>query len=361
MLGETSTMAASTVADANLAFGFSWWNRPQVRDMADGPLAFVKDPAALGAAVDAGGTVLTWASRTPEGLVARAEVAGGGVLRIEDGFVRSPGLGAHFSPAYSLIFDATGIYYDATRPSDLEAIYSNHAFDDALRTRAADVRGRLVAAAISKYAVGLGVLPESPLGLGRVLVIGQVEDDASIRFGGADVRTNLALLERARAAHPNAFIAYKPHPDVIRAGRPGRIADEDALRFADAIWPDVTIAAALDWAEALHTISSAAGFEALLRGKAVHTHGWPFYAGWGLTEDHAGRQARRTRRLDIDSLVAGALILYPRYLDPYTRARIEAEDLLARFEAGWTDPLVGRPLWHRGARQLKRWLGPLRG
>lgn len=329
--------------------------------MADGALKFVSRPEALETAVDAGQTVLTWASRTPEGLVERAHAAGGNVLRIEDGFVRSPGLGAHFSPAYSLIFDKTGIYYDATRPSDLETIYATHVFEPALRARAANVRARLVAAAISKYAVGKGALPETPSGRERVMVIGQVEDDASIRFGGADVRTNLALLERARALHPKAFIAYKPHPDVISAGRPGRVADTDVLQYADAYWPGITIAAALDWADALHTISSAAGFEALLRNKAVHVHGYPFYSGWGLTEDHAGPQARRNRTLDIDSLVAGALILYPRYLDPYGRARIEAEDLLARFEAGWTDPLVGRPKWHRAARQLKCWLGPLRG
>ena len=35
----------------------------------------------------------------------------------------------------------------------------------------------------------------------------------------------------------------------------------------------------------METMTSLAGFEALLRGKPVTTHGQPFYAGWGLTED----------------------------------------------------------------------------
>lgn len=352
-------MAGST-ADSVPAYGISWWNRPQVRDMADGPLAFTGDPGLLFDAVGKGGAALAWASRMPDGLVAAAEAGGGTVIRVEDGFVRSPGLGAHFSPAYSLIYDRSGVYYDATGPSDLEGYLLTQAFEAPLLARAADIRRRLVAGAISKYAVGGGVRPESPTGRDRVLVVGQVEDDASIRLGGKDVVTNVALLERARALHPGAFIAYKPHPDVLRAGRPGLVSDAAARRHADAVWPDIAIAAALDWAEAVHTISSAAGFEALLRGREAHVHGYPFYAGWGLTRDHAGAPGRRGRTLSLDALVAASLILYPRYLDPMTRLRIEAEGLLDRFEAGWTDPLVGRPLWHRAARAAKVWLGPLR-
>src|SRR3546814_1186728 len=56
-----------------------------------------------------------------------------------------------------------------------------------------------------------------------ILVPGQVEDDASIRFGCTDVRTNIALLKAARAARPDAFIVYKPHPDVVSGNRTGKI------------------------------------------------------------------------------------------------------------------------------------------
>ncbi len=342
-------------------FGVMWWNQRSMAAMAGRPLAFTQDAAQAIRAAEAGRDVMTWASREPPGLAEAALRGGGSFIRVEDGFLRSPGLGAHFSPAYSLIFDSVGVYYDATRSSGLERLLAERDFDAALLARAEALCERLTRGAVSKYAVGRGRPPTSPRGRDRVLVIGQVEDDASIRLGGADVRTNLALLERARAAHPGAWVAYKPHPDVLRAGRPGRVAVPDALRHADAIWPDVTIAAALEWAEAVHTISSLAGFEALQRGRDVHVHGRPFYAGWGLTLDHAPQPERRGRALALESLIAATLILYPRYLDPFTSKRIEVEALLAHLEGGWRDPLVGRPLWHRAAATAKRWLGPLRG
>lgn len=328
--------------------------------MAGEPVEFASEPASVVGAAAAGRPVWYWATREPPGLAEAAAAGAARLTRIEDGFIRSPGLGALFSPAYSLIFDPVGVYYDATRPSALEATLATQDFDDVLLTRARDLQARIVAGAVSKYAVGRGAALESPAGRRRVLVVGQVEDDASIRLGGADVRTNLALLEAARAAEPAAWIAFKPHPDVLRAGRPGAVVEAEALRFADAVWPDASIADALDWAEAVHTISSLAGFEALLRGREVTVHGRPFYAGWGLTRDLTPPPDRRDRDLPLEALVAATLILYPRYLDPTTRARVEVEDLLARFEDGWTDPLIGRPLWHRAASLLKRRLGPLR-
>ena len=330
--------------------------------MAGGPTRFTDRTDALMRAATAGKPVAVWASREPEGLAALACKAGGALMRIEDGFIRSPGLGALFAPAYSLIFDRRGIYYDATQPNELEDMLAAEAFDAPTLARAAALSARLTALAVSKYAVGRGAAPSSPQGRTRVLVVGQVESDASIRLGGGDtVNDNLTLLEHARAQHPAAWIAYKPHPDVLHAGRPGAVPAAAAMQFADAIWTDTPIASALDWAEALHTISSLTGFEALLRGVAVFVHGRPFYAGWGLTTDLTAQPDRRGRSLDLDTLVAATLLRYPRYLDPMTGQRIEAEGLLDRLESGWTDPLAGRPLWHRAAAAAKRRLGPLRG
>lgn len=345
-----------------LVYGVKWWNQPQVAAMNEGPVRFTNNQDAFLTALDKGQPGMTWASREPEGAAGLAQARGGGFIRIEDGFIRSPGLGAHFSPAFSLIFDDIGVYYDATRPSRLETLLAETAFDDALLARAAALHDRLQALAVSKYAVGRGsVALNSPDGKEKVLVVGQVEDDASIRYGGAWIRTNLGLLEQARNLHPNAWIAYKPHPDVTRAGRPGHVSEKAALTLADAFWPKAAIMPALEWADAVHTISSLAGFEALVRGKAVHVHGRPFYAGWGLTVDHADAPSRRGRTLPVEALIAATLILYPRYLDPFTRKSCGPEDILNRFAEGWRDPLLGRPLWHRAAALLKRRLGPLRG
>ena len=77
-------------------------------------------------------------------------------------------------------------------------------------------------------------------------------------------------------------------------------------------------------------MSSLAGFEALLRGKAVTTYGAPFYAGWGLTRDLGPVPDRRTATRTLDELVAAVLLLYPRYLDPKTGLPCPPEVLISR-------------------------------
>lgn len=86
-------------------------------------------------------------------------------------------------------------------------------------------------------------------------------------------------------------------------------------------------------ADEVHTLTSLAGFEALLRAKPVTCYGRPFYAGWGLTTD-IERVPRRGRRLSLDELTAAALILYPTYLSATTNAYTTPErvidEILAR-------------------------------
>ena len=47
---------------------------------------------------------------------------------LEDGFIRSVGLGVNGSPSFPLIEDSVGIYYDATAPSELESILNKYDF-----------------------------------------------------------------------------------------------------------------------------------------------------------------------------------------------------------------------------------------
>jgi capsular polysaccharide export protein len=91
------------------------------------------------------------------------------------------------------------------------------------------------------------------------------------------------------------------------------------LALADELAPDAPISSIIDLVDEVHVNTSLAGFEALLRGKPVTAYGVPFYAGWGLTRDLGPIPRRRTRRRSLDELVAAALLLYPRYLDPVTR------------------------------------------
>ena len=225
-----------------------------------------------------------------------------------------------------------------------------------LSRRAEDLIKLLYEAKISKYGQTRNEIRHAALDRYKVLVAGQVEDDRSILTGGSGT-TNLELLARARSCEPNAHIIYKPHPDVVAGHRKGHVEPSDALRFADEVQQDTSITALIDAVDAVHVITSLAGFEALLRGKSVTTHGVPFYAGWGLTKDLGDVPARRTRRLSLDELVAGTLLLYPRYTYPVTRLPCSAELLVERMvqgEARISTPLITLREWQGRLRLLLR-------
>ncbi|MGH8513797.1 MAG: hypothetical protein ACREV8_07620, partial [Gammaproteobacteria bacterium] len=256
--------------------------------------------------------------------------AGIELRHVEDGFVRSAGLGASFVQPSSLVFDSRGIFYDSRGPSDIEVMLEEAEFPPDLVERARQLREKLVATRTTKYNVD-AVRQERIDGKGRpiVLVPGQVEDDASIQRGSPTFKHNIDLLEAVRKRHPDAFVVYKPHPDVEAGFRRGRVPAERAQNFADRIVTNAPILDLIETCDSVETMTSLAGFEALLRGKPVTTHGQPFYAGWGLTEDLCP-VARRTRGRSLDELVAVALILYPRYLDPISRLRCTPELLVER-------------------------------
>jgi capsular polysaccharide export protein len=352
ILGEWQKIEAVN-RNVAVCLGMSFWKRRQVRDFlrsSVGTPAFRRTKnAALEAALRRPrGSIAVWASRAPAGLAEAAEQKGIPLIRVEDGFVRSVGLGSDFIPAASLVLDSRGMHYDPSVQSDLEQLLAGTEFDAALIERARDLIARLVARGITKYNVGNSALPiEWPAGKRRILVPGQVEDDLSVRLGGEGITGNLDLLARVRTANPDAFILYKPHPDVEAGHREGKIADAVATNFADIVIRDVSTAAVLGEIDELHTLTSLAGFEALLRGRRVVVYGRPFYAGWGLTLDLT--EIERTRRLTLEELVAGALILYPRYLDPVTRLPCKPELVIERL----ANPELWRPGLLVTARRLQ--------
>lgn len=250
------------------------------------------------------------------------------VLRMEDGFIRSVGLGSNLVPPLSLVVDDMGIYFDPGQVSRLEYILQHTVFDEHDRRAAGHVRQALTENAISKYNVGSAPLQTPPPGKTVLLVPGQVEDDASIRHGSPQICRNLDLLKTVRARHPEAYIIYKPHPDVVSGNRIGHIPEQECLRYADQIAAEADILTCLAQSDAVHTMTSLTGFEALLRGKEVYCYGLPFYAGWGLTHD-ALSLPRRSRRLALWELVAGTLLHYPTYIHPHTRQRMDAATAVA--------------------------------
>jgi capsular polysaccharide export protein len=196
----------------------------------------------------------------------------------------------------------------------------------------------------------------------HLLVTGQVEDDRAVICGGAGLTSNLELLQRVRAHRPDAHIMYKPHPDVEAGHRVGAIRPDLCLSLADEIVSNEPISALLDLADEVHVNTSLAGFEALLREKRVTTHGVPFYAGWGLTEDLGPVPPRRSARRTLDELVAAVLLLYPRYLDPVTGLPCPAEVLVRRLAEPQTHRSDGVVVQLRRVQgRLRRGLAVLRG
>lgn len=317
----TERLFSITGAGRRVGVGFRRWKAANI-----GPIVstdprqvrFAPNLSALSeGSIKAGDCLFHWGAPSPD-LHDLATMHWARALCMEDGFVRSVGLGSDLIRPLSLVFDRRGIYFDPSRPSDLEYLLNTTEFGTAELARAKAVREYIVTHGVTKYNMEPRERAAWP-SAGRVVVLvpGQVEDDASIRLGCTSIKSNLDLLRAARAAQPNAFIVYKPHPDVASGNRAGKLAISAARQFADHVETRLSVVSCIEACDAVHTMTSLTGFDALLRGKQVTTYGQPFYAGWGLTDDRAtgGAFTRRQRTLTLDALVAGALLRYPIYFD----------------------------------------------
>lgn len=310
---------AALACGRTFAVGYRRWKARNVGPMlafnGQAPI-FVRDSSAAALTdLQPNDRLVSWGAEPPSALRSIAERTGASLLRMEDGFMRSVGLGSDFVRPLSLVLDGQGLYFDPRGPSGLEDLLNSYEFTDDDRARAAAVRAYIVNNGLTKYNTERRETPRWQTQGRRVIFVpGQVEDDASIRFGCAEVRTNVQLLEQARLSNPHAYIVYKPHPDVMAKNRVGHVVKGAAKEFADTIETECSIISCIDAADELHTMTSLSGFDALIRDKPVFVYGRPFYAGWGLTRDQLPMQ-RRERTINLDELVAGALLHYPIYWD----------------------------------------------
>ncbi len=321
-------------------FGFikHFWKQNYVRAYLRSPANTIEFPYSAAHAerlgFDTSCKIVVWGRRAHDDVRHISEKYGVQPWCMEDGFLRSVGLGSDMDTPASLVVDREGIYFDPTSQSELESILLNTSFTEKALSQARHLRERLVASGLSKYNVGDAErsLPIDPGERPVVLVPGQVEDDASIQLGCHDIATNMGLLRAARAKRPDAYIVFKPHPDVLSGNRRGNIAKEQALMVCDHVEERASLAQCLRVANEVHVMTSLVGFEALLRGLPVHAYGQPFYSGWGLTTDRHPVE-RRTRTLSIDELVAGTYLLYPRYLNRETQRFTSAFSVVDELEA----------------------------
>ncbi|HYQ51581.1 MAG TPA: capsular polysaccharide biosynthesis protein [Pseudomonas sp.] len=345
----------SVLPDAVQMLGFSRWKEPLADLFFNGAaIRFVKAEQPLTRDLP----VVSWGCKHDEDLHNHPHP----ISRVEDGFLRSVGLGAGKARPLSWVVDDLGIYYDATRPSRLERILASEPFGPELLARAEALRLAICRAGLTKYNLP-GASWQRPTEAARVLLVtGQVEGDASIRFGGHQIRSNLQLLRAVREHNPGAWVLYKPHPEVL-AGTRARGDDEaQTVHWCDEVIGDTPLQQLLEVVDEVHVLTSQSGFEALLRGVPVTTYGQPFYAGWGLTRDldlQPEVQARRSRRLSLDELVAGTLLLYPTYVSRITNRFTTAEQTLYELQH-WhalSQPQGATSRWQDLKRRLSSLLG----
>lgn len=263
-----------------------------------------------------------------------ARLAGKSFLRLEDGLLRSVGLGKGGAPLVSIVVDDTGIFYSARAPSRLERLVAASTSPQ-WRARGAEIRRMVVENRLSKY----NTLPDRPvaesgIGRSRVLLVDQVRGDLSIAGSLSDAATFARMVAAARRERPRAELMIRTHPDVSAGYRRGYLTDP--VSGARLVPDAVDTHAVLDIVDEVWTVSSQIGFEALLRGIPVTTFGVPFYAGYGLTNDRAeGRFAaevldrRRRAGSDLDGLTVAALVRYARYANPATAEPMSAEQAIA--------------------------------
>ncbi len=319
----------------SVALGMSHWKTPQISNFLGYDNAkpeFAKSHKnAMQQAAATGARIVVWASKLTPKIEAEFDVANQPYWRMEDGFLRSAGLGAELTPADSMVLDDLGIYYDATRASRLEQLIAASAdLPDYALQRANALQQQIVEAGVTKYNLSGDAIKIPASDKTVILVPGQVEDDASIRFGTTGIKTNSGLLAATRAANPDAYILYKPHPDVLAGLRPGQV--QNPLKFADLLVENASVPALLARVDTVWTMTSLLGFEALLRGVSVTCLGMPFYAGWGLTHDQGQSCDRRVAQPELAGLLHSALIEYPLYLDPVSKVAISPEGLVARLK-----------------------------
>jgi len=217
------------------AIGFSRWKKPIARAFfAGSDVTFIRHARPVSADAVA---LAVWGRKPLDAKVA----LGRKVIRVEDGFLRSVGLGAHLVKPSSWVLDDIGLYYDATCVSRIEEILGHASFDQALLQRAAALRQCIVARRFSKYNLDGADWGRPETARRVILVVGQVEGDASLTFGGVDIKTNFALLEAVRRDEPDAYIVYKPHPDVVGGLRDGHVPAHAATRLCDEVLENQSI------------------------------------------------------------------------------------------------------------------------
>ena len=338
--------------DTLYLLGFSFWKRAFLLEFCRPLAKRIKFISKKPNPIKEHEKLLVWGNKYPELKHA---------IRIEDGFIRSSGLGSNLARPSSLIIDPLGMYFNAQVNNTLREKLNHIEINDDMYHRGQALIKLLVDNDINKYnLVGQKEFDlnqynsENKIGKQdqtRLLVVGQVDGDASIVTGSMQITSNEALLWAVRQEYPDAFIIYKPHPDVVAGNREGHISKACLETCVNVYLTDIALTQLYPHIDALHTMTSLSGFEALLRKVTVVTWGQPFYAGWGLTQDKYPPNDR-LRTLNLPTLVYICVALYPSYIDWDTRLKISPEQLIAKMAHNKVQIKNQQSYWRRWRLKL---------
>ena len=235
------------------------------------------------------------------------------IWRVEDGFIRSADLGANGATPYSLVFDKTGLYYNTDGSSELDNLLDNYNIPEQLLREGSKLFELFQQSNTSKYNPYFTKKDRTIKTTRSILVIGQVDSDASLRFGNTANWNAEDIVRLAKKENPSAQITYRPHPEIFKGYQDSKFKFDKVKFFANVQSPEVDIIDAISRADHIYTICSLAGLEAVLRGKKVTVLGRSFYGGWGLTDDRV-EYSQRNRKLSKLELFIIIYIIYPKYL-----------------------------------------------
>ena len=346
--------------------GFSLWKHEFIKKLinTDNEIIFFhqyKFEKAVNRAKEKNGIIFCWASNLPDRLKSLCNEFNIELVLVEDGFIRSKGLGIHLNLPASLTFSHKGVHYNCNESTELEDLLNTYQVSENNINIAINIINKIKVNKISKYNEEnfSQILDVENQNKKKILVIGQVEDDASIKLGSNSIKKNLDLLKTVRHKNPDAYIMYRPHPDVSSKLRLGSIPENEVLKYADNILTSADTFQCLDLTDEVHLITSQIGIEALLMNKKVVCYGQPFYSGWGLTTDLV-YNSRRKRLLTLEELIYISYILYPVYFIPSTSEPSDANTIIDLIKnPNYTWPKANKitrygVLFKRIYRQIKR-------
>ncbi|MGP9517874.1 capsular polysaccharide export protein, LipB/KpsS family [Psychrobacter sp. AOP7-C1-14] len=228
--------------------------------------------------------IYIWGYKAPQYFIEYVREQGLDIFFLEDGFIRSGPDDDSSAPPLSIVMDSQAPYFDTTRPNDLTDLIANFDFEQNGydETLAQEMLDYYVSHRVSKYnhQPYVDVVPIYGIkSKERILVLGQVPHDDSLKYGGGEGITLLDVVNQAIEENSDAQIIVKPHPMTL--DDTSLVSILTALDCLILTQP-IHLVDALETIDHVYTITSLGGFEALLRGKKVTTLGEPFYMKKGF-------------------------------------------------------------------------------